>query len=327
MVGPAIVRTQRGAGHIAVALAHWAGGHTVSAEEITRRIVKARQDAHAQAVAEAGRQAKAAQKKATRLRRISEQNGGLVPAQMTALQTADLEAQRHGAALTALGDFEVPVLDPGHVQSRRHRIAAWRCVVLTLPVGAVIAGSWLLNGTVFLWSVMGGIAACLWHGDEPFELGVRPVPAELIAATPLVLPSATATVVEPEPEAPPVDDGRWREELRLYVEHAVAHADLQGRSGVHVADLLAGLQASGRYLGLTTKTFPSTLRDAGVPTRVVKIKGDGQLGVRHDELSTALGHSPRLPAHLVPDLTEDQDQEAGGDPSRNPSPVPSAAAG
>ncbi|MFE5579864.1 hypothetical protein [Kitasatospora sp. NPDC056531] len=324
MAGPTIVRTQRGAQHIALFLAHWAGGHTVSEEEIIRRIVKARQEAHATAVAEASRQAKTAHKQATRLRRSADENGGLVPAQMTALATADFEARRHDAALNALGEFTVPVLDPGHVKHRRHRIATWRCAILASPVAGMLTASWIVSGNVFLFSVLGGVGACLARGDKPFNLVVRAVPAELVAATPLVLPIASANVVKPgeEPESAPVpvDSGEWRDELRLYVEHAVAHADLQGRAGVHVVDLLNGLQESGRYLGFTKSSFPAKLRDAGLPVTGISIKGDNQLGVRCDQLTKALGHSPRLPAHLVPDLTHDEPSIAGEDaPFQSPS--------
>ncbi|MFB7758616.1 hypothetical protein ACFC18_55125, partial [Streptomyces sp. NPDC056121] len=138
---PTIARTGAGAGHIAVALAHWAGGHTIGPEEITRRIVKARAEAHAAAVAEHARQARAAHKKARRLRQRAELNGGLVPADQTALVAADHEAQRHDAAISALGEFTAPVLDPGQIRHRRHRTAAVRCLVLTLPPAAVVAGS------------------------------------------------------------------------------------------------------------------------------------------------------------------------------------------
>jgi hypothetical protein len=317
MSAPTIARTTAGAGHLSVAVAHWAGGHTISAEEITRRIVKARAEAHAAAVAEHGRAGRAAHRKAARLRRRATEDGGLVPAHMTALAAADHEAQRHDVAISALGEFTLPMLDPGHVRHRRHRIAAARCVILTLPAGAVIAGSWIWSGSVFLFTVLGGVGAALVRGDRPFELTVRPVPAELIAATPHVLPAAPATVVT---ETVPVDTGAWRDELRLYVEHAVAHADLQGRKGVHAVDLLAGQQQSGRYLGLTGATFPAKLRDAGLPVTGISIHGDNQLGVRHDQLTKALGRTPRLPAHLVPDLTE-QEPSPGETPTGNPSPV------
>ncbi|MEU1421490.1 hypothetical protein [Kitasatospora sp. NPDC005751] len=323
---PTLARTGAGAGHIAVAVAHWAGGHTIGAEEITRRIVKARAEAHAAAVAEHGRQARAAHKRAQRLRRRAELNGGLVAADQTALVAADHEAARHDAAISALGEFAVPMLDPGQVRHWRRRVVAVRCVALTLPVGAVVAGSWLWSGTVFLFSVVGGVAACLARGDKPFELTVRPIPAELIAATPLVLPTVAADVVDAvEPIA--VDTGAWREELRLYVEHAVAHADLDGLTGVHVADLLAGLQSSARHLGQTSKTFPSVLRDAGIPVQVVKVRGVGALGVRYDKLGEALGHQPRLPSHLVPDLTDDDVHDDHQEPGEYHSPAHRAAAG
>ncbi|WP_033818580.1 hypothetical protein [Kitasatospora sp. MBT63] len=318
MAGRNVVRVQRGAGHIAVFLAHWAGGHTVSEEEIIRRIVKRRLEAHTAAVAEHGRLGKAAHKKATKLRRSAAENGGLVPAHQTALAAAEFEATRHDAAISLLGAFEAPVLDPGHVRHRRHRIAAWRCVVLTMPVAGVLAASWEFSGMVFLWSVIGGVAACGLRGDQPFKTGVRAVPAELVAATPMVLPIAGA---EAEPEALPVDTGEWKTELRLYVEHAVAAADLDGRAAVHVADLLHGLQQSGRFLGLTTKTFPAKLRDAGIPTRVATIAGTGGLAVRYDALAQALGHQPTLPAHLVPDLTDDTELYVGETTPVSPSPA------
>ncbi|KJY26431.1 hypothetical protein [Streptomyces sp. NRRL S-495] len=329
---PTLARTGAGAGHIAVALAHWAGGHTIGPEEITRRIVKARADAHAAAVAEHARQARAAHKKARRLRQRAELNGGLVPADQTALVAADHEAQRHDAAISALGEFTAPVLDPGQIRHRRHRTAAARCLVLTLPPTAVVAGSWMWSGSVFLFSVVGAIGACVARGDRPFQLTVRPVPAELIAATPHVLPTAPAEVVaEPVAEPVAVDAGAWREELQLAVEQLVAVADLDGRAGVHVSDILASLQQSRRFLGATTKTLPSTLRDAGIPTEVVKIKGavpPSALGVRYDKLAQALGHQPRLPAHLVPDITVDEDADPAGEyPSPDHSPAPRAATG
>lgn len=304
---PTISRTIAGAGHIGVLLAHWAGGHTVSEEEILRRIVKARSEAHAVAVTDHAAQAKAAHRRALRLKRSAAENGGLTADRQTALAAAELEAQRHDAALSALGTFTVPVLDPGHVRHRRHRIAAWRCTMLLAPVAGILAASWLWSGGVFLVSVVSGTVACALRGHRPFDLGVRPVPAELLAATPMVLPIAPAVVQAPEPAAPealPVDTSDWREELRLHVEHAVAAAELEGRKGVHAVDLLHGLQRSGRYLGLTGSAFPAKLRDAGLPVTGISIKGDNQLGVRHDQLAAALGRSPRLPSHLVPDRTD-----------------------
>lgn len=318
---PTQTRVIAGARHLTAAVGHWAGGHTIGAEELTRRIVKARSGAHTAAVAEHSRLAQAAHNRADKLDRKARANNGLVAADQTALATARQEGARHDAALQALGQFEVPDLDPGQVGHRRHRIAAVRYVMLTAPVGGMLAASWYWSGTVFLVTVVGGVAAALVRGDRPFELTVRPVPADLLAATPHVA-FETDHQEQPGVEAAPVDTGAWREALRTHVEYAVAAAHLQQQSGVHTADLLHGLQAAGEFLGLTSATFPAKLRDAGIPTRVVKVKGAGGLGVRYDDLTTALGHSPRLHPSMVPDLTSDEELYAGEEtPLGSPSPA------
>ncbi|MFB6518728.1 hypothetical protein [Streptomyces sp. NPDC056401] len=296
--GPLITRTTAGAGNIAVLIAHWAGGHTVSEEELLRRIIKARAEAHAQAVEEHQLEARRAHKKATKLRRVAAEDGGLVPAAQSDLTRAEHEARRHEAALEALGDFEIADIDPGQVGHRRKRIAAVRCTLLAFPVGGVAVGSWLLDGVVLLLSVLGTVTVCWARGNTPFELSVRPVPAELLADT--------ARLVVEAAEAEPgltVDTGEWKKQLRDYVEQALAVAKLEGQKGVHALELLHGLQEQGRFLGLTTASFPAKLRDAGIPTKVISVGGDKQIGVQYAELETALGHMPRLPAHLVPDLT------------------------
>ncbi|NUS24442.1 MAG: hypothetical protein HOV92_09485 [Streptomyces sp.] len=310
---PTQTRWMAGARHTSAAITHWAGGYTISAEELTRRIVKARLAAHTQAGAEHTRLAQTAHNRATKLRRRAEQNGGLVAADQSALAAAEREAAWHDAAFTSLGEFEVPALDPGQIRHRRHRTAFARCLILALPVHGILAAAWLWSGTVVLVAATAALAWPLVRGDRPYDLTVRPVPPDLLAATPMVTPTAPAPAAA---EAPAVDTGAWKEQLRLYVEHALAAADLEGRSGVHCADLLHGLQQSGEFLGLTTATFPAKLRDVGIPTQPVKIAGDAQQGVRHDALTKALGHMPRLPAHLVPDLTEDAEEE----PSQSSSP-------
>ncbi|AXE23548.1 hypothetical protein C0216_08800 [Streptomyces globosus] len=296
--GPLITRTTAGAGHLAVCLAHWASGHTVSEEELLRRIIKARADAHAEAVDEHQREARRAHKKATKLRRVAAEDGGLVPAAQSDLNRAEHEARRHEAALEALGDFQITAVDPGQVGHRRKKIAALRCTALTLPVAGVAAGSWLLDGAVLLVSTLGAVTVCWMRGNTPFELSVRPVPAELLADTAQLLLDA-----EEEMPALPADPGKWKEELRTYVEQMVAIAKHEGQNGVHAVELLHGLQKKGDFLGITSSTFPSKLRDAGIPTKVVSVGGDKQIGVQYTELEKTLGHMPRLPVHLVPDLT------------------------
>lgn len=130
-------RASSGARHLALFLAHWAGAHTVSSEELLRRIVKARAEAHQEAVEEHRSLARRAHKKATKLGRIAEEDGGLTPAAKADLRAAKAEAERHSAALHALGEFEVPDLDPGQVRHRRRRIAAARCAVLAAPAAGI----------------------------------------------------------------------------------------------------------------------------------------------------------------------------------------------
>ncbi|MFI5638319.1 hypothetical protein ACIA8H_12980 [Streptomyces goshikiensis] len=298
--GPLIARTTAGAGHIAVFLAHWAGGHTVSREELLRRIAKDRGDAHTEAVEENQREARRAHKKATKLRRIAAEDGGLVPAAQVDLDAAEHKARRHEIALEALGDFEPSDIDPGQVRHRRRRICAINCTILSVPATGVVLGSWLLDGVVLLVASLGAVTACAARGDNEFDLTTRPVPADLLAETAhLVLGHS-----EESPVLMPIDPGEWKRKLRAHVEQTLAIAKHEGRNGVHAAEILQSLQTMGEFVGMTSSAFPSKLRDAGIPTKVVSVAGDKQLGVQYAELEKALGHMPRLPVHLVPDLTE-----------------------
>lgn len=306
--GPLITRTTAGAGHIAVFVAHWAGGHTISEEELLRRIVKARADAHALAVAEHQREGRRAHKKATKLRRIAAEDGGLVPAAQSDLDQAERDARRHQAALDALGDFEIDDIDPGQVTHLRKKIAAVRCTALAVPVAGVIVGSWLLDGVVFLLSTLGTVTACWARGHNPIPLTVRPVPADLLAATPLLALEPAEESAEGAPA--PVDSGEWKAMLVDHVEHAVAVAKLEKKGGVHAAELLYGLQRQGEFLGLTPAQFPAKLRAAGIPTKVISVAGDKQIGVSHADLQEALKRQLHLPAPRVPDHTKHPGEEA-----------------
>ncbi|GLW75323.1 hypothetical protein Kpho02_76200 [Kitasatospora phosalacinea] len=318
---PTQTRWMAGARHTSAALTHWAGGHTIGAEELTRRIVKARLEAHKLAGAQHTRQAQIAHNKATKLHRRAQQNGGLVAADQSALVAAERDAAYHDSAFKALGEFEVPELDPGQIRHRRHRTAVARCFLLALPVNGILAASWYWSGTVFLVATTAALLFPLVRGDRPFDLTIRPVPAALLAATPMVEATTTAASdEEEEDQAVPADADRWREELLLYVEHSVSVAHLDGRKGVHTVDLLVGLQAQGRYLGVDRADFPERLRAAGIPVRNSNIKGTPGLAVRYDELHQALKRFPRLPPNLATDYTEDEEEEPGESPSPNPSP-------
>ncbi|MCX5207707.1 FtsK/SpoIIIE domain-containing protein [Streptomyces sp. NBC_00237] len=182
-------RTRSGARHLARYLAHWAGGHTVSSEELLRRIVKDRAEAHQDAIEDHHRQINRALSRAAKLRRIAQEDGGLTPAAKAQLEAAESQAERGAAALAALGEFRVPTLDPDQVHHRRQRVAAARCTLLAVPVAgigtATVAGGawWAAPAAAAL-----GVVSAWARGPEPLELTVRPVPADLIAATPAVVP-------------------------------------------------------------------------------------------------------------------------------------------
>jgi hypothetical protein len=188
-------RTRSGARHLALFLAHWAGGHTVSSEELLRRIVKDRAEAHQSAVQEHYRDMARAHKRATKLVDRAKEDGGLVPRDKARLEEAEAEAARVAAIVSALGAFEVPQVHPGQVRHSRQRIAAVRCALLTVPVAgigaATVAGGAWWSGPA---AVVLGVVGAWTRGPEPFELTTRPVPADLIAATPAVVP-ATGTPV------------------------------------------------------------------------------------------------------------------------------------
>ena len=124
--------------------------------------------------------------------RIGEEDGGLTPAAKADLKAAKAEAERHGAALLALGEFEVPDLDPGQIRHRRRRIAAARCAVLAAPAAGIAtlsaAGMWWSGPAVVALGAVGAWA----RGTQAPDLTVRPVPADLIAETPMVIPPAPA---------------------------------------------------------------------------------------------------------------------------------------
>lgn len=303
--GPLITRTTAGAGNIAVFLAHWAGGHTVSEEELLRRSLKALAEAHDEAVDEHQREARRAHKRATKLRRIAAEDGGLVPAAQSDLNRAEHEARRHETALEALGDWEIRDVDPGQIRHRRMRISALRCTALAAPVIGVGVGSWLLDGVVLLVSTLGAVTACWARGNRAFELTVRPVPAELLAETARLVLKADEEDEAEEPQEIESDDlGAWRQTLRLFVEHAVAQAHLEKKGGVLAVDLLQRLQASGLFLDRAPDAFPAVLRSADIPVKKISVDGTKALGVQYTDLTSALGRLPHLPVHLVPDLTQ-----------------------
>ncbi|MXM66779.1 hypothetical protein GR925_25940 [Streptomyces sp. HUCO-GS316] len=112
-----------------------------------------------------------------------------------------------------------------------------------------------------------------------------------------------------------------RELLRAFVEDrvtagAAGHTKgVKGR-GARLDDLLAEQQANGGLIGLDRNAFRDLLERAGITIReqmkfrVLEDTENGPKwrqktppGVHIEDLARDLGRTPRLPAHLVPDLT------------------------
>lgn len=95
------------------------------------------------------------------------------------------------------------------------------------------------------------------------------------------------------------------------VEQEVATAVHQGTKGVRVGRLLSILQERGHLPDWDEARLTAMLRSIDIPVRdqmYFKIDGrkSNKPGVHVEDLTEALGHTPRLPGHLVPDLTPHQ---------------------
>lgn len=103
-----------------------------------------------------------------------------------------------------------------------------------------------------------------------------------------------------------------REAIRAFVEAEVAagnagYRDAKGK-GAPVDALLAGLQRRGSAQGWDRNTMLDLLEKADITVRQqMKFRIGGKQktppGVHIDDLTNNLGFRPRLPAHLVPNLT------------------------
>jgi hypothetical protein len=97
--------------------------------------------------------------------------------------------------------------------------------------------------------------------------------------------------------------------MRDYIEHAVAaNRHHRNRQGVHIRELLEGLQHHGALTGWKPEDLRRHLEALEIPVRdgigiIIDGKKYNRPGVHHDDLSKALGRAPVLPPHLVPDRT------------------------
>jgi hypothetical protein len=127
---------------------------------------------------------------------------------------------------------------------------------------------------------------------------------------------------EAAPKVPPAEDGRGAALWGL-VEEEVAAAVHNGRKGERAAVLLEKSKKKGLVpTEWEEKQFKRTLQALGIPVREqmhfrVNGKKANKVGVHVQDLTQALGRAPRLPAHLVPDLTPGQ-EPASAHPSHHP---------
>ncbi|MFJ5635070.1 hypothetical protein ACIQF5_20835 [Streptomyces goshikiensis] len=96
--------------------------------------------------------------------------------------------------------------------------------------------------------------------------------------------------------------------LMSFVEDEVATAVHNGTRGVRIAVLLTLFQSRGQLQNWDEDRLKNLLKGIGVPVReqmYFKINGkkSNKPGIHVDDLTETLGRRPRLPAHLVPDLT------------------------
>ncbi|MFB7836086.1 hypothetical protein [Streptomyces sp. NPDC056056] len=151
----------------------------------------------------------------------------------------------------------------------------------------------------------------------------------------------TEEQVEPEAEEEPAPAGptpeeiiaRTKKTLTEIIEAEVAageagHGPVRGR-GARLVDILAtlrmtkGLTIPGDWtkerlaavvtseLGIKYRKQMSFYADGDKPGETKKLN---EWGIHYDDLTEALGHTPRLPAHLVPDLTRTHPQQAPPQP-------------
>ncbi|MFD5468241.1 hypothetical protein ACFWIQ_36345 [Kitasatospora sp. NPDC127059] len=101
----------------------------------------------------------------------------------------------------------------------------------------------------------------------------------------------------------PADAARRAERLRLWVEGEVFAARHEGRTGIHLSQLIAAYHEQGGSRPLTEDELASLLGDLGVPvgplTLGPKNARVNRRGVRYDRLTEALGREPHRPARLV----------------------------
>lgn len=242
----------------------------------------------------------------------------------TDLYTQAIAARQAVATLKTDTFRPLPATDEDLTHTRKRIVRRRRIRTVLLAGGAVflIARTGLSDKAVFGTLLLAAAAA--WAQSRwPTHLDPAP-PAPDDGLGPALLSPAGDDEPEedtPQPQPTPQSDEESQEPaalddddaVRLHVEHAVAAAELRGDVGVHLGDLLADFQQQHSFVGWQQPAFRAHLVRLGIPIcekiKISKVVDDNpkevvRVGVRLDELTTALRRRPRLPAHLVPDLTQ-----------------------
>lgn len=175
---------------------------------------------------------------------------------------------------------------------------------------------YVTDGRTWLWTVYGGawfvgcVVLAARRGDLP-EADEEPQDVEE-ELTPVNDHENSAGERPPESATGATSEDQRERKIALIwqqVEKCIAVAVQEGRKGARVADMLTEFQTMGGLLpGWEERQFRELLRSIGIPVReqmYFKVNGakKNQPGVHVEDLTQALGFTPRLPAHLVPDLT------------------------
>ena len=204
-------------------------------------------------------------------------------------------------------------------------------------------------------SALAGLLGALWLAVAPYAgwAGLGLILAWCVAAMCFAVATpeddqetAGEEELEDDDETPGEEDegqaeDAWedaREKLRVFVERratevAAGHVEGVKGKGVRVDDLLAEQQRNGALLGVSRSGMIDLLQGAGITVRsqmsfrVLEDTGNGQEwvkknvpGVHVEDLAKDLKRTPRLPPHLVPDLTPTPHPKRPSDGAAIPAP-------
>ncbi|MFF7453063.1 hypothetical protein [Kitasatospora sp. NPDC008115] len=210
--------------------------------------------------------------------------------------------QAQEASQVAARQFELEQAKAARKAKRGRLGDAAGAAALMLIVGGPLVwslvGPWVRPGIGLL--IGGWWIAALIHAPTPAKASKAPAVEDVDD------PAANNVDDDQDQPEPVVAPALAPAELASAVEHMVAlRAQSDGGAGkVLLSEVLASLQRHGRYPGASTRDFGAVVRAAGLPIeKRVRVGETISPGLTAAGLRGHLGHSPRLPAHAVPDRT------------------------